>query len=272
MCGGGTATRGVSEEVLSYPGTLHCQGSGALLFVYILSISVAHPCPQPEFPVKTPRRGQHRPQSPLWETRSKDRHRLPRDPPGMSHWAGVGTQAPTGYVAARTLGPGRERDRKAGAQSGSASVHHQEHHQAGPAQNSSPDARKYFILLCFPTKENKHSQISMGPDSKEGEREREQAWPPTEKSGFVLLAPFFRVKTLLCDMSVATPTTFPVVTGFLLVSDRPFPGVAHLRRDDMTGRLQRPCLRGISMNYLGHDSTLEGLTSDWVAGRGFLSP
>lgn len=198
--------------------------------------------------------------------------RLPREPPGMSHWAGLGTQAPTGYVAARTLGPGRERDRKAGAQSGSASVHHQEHHQAGPAQNSSPDARKYFILLCFPTKENKHSQISMGPDSKEGEREREEAWPPTERAGFVPLAPFFRVKTLLCDMSVATPTTFPVVTGFLLVSDCPFPGVAHLRRDDTTGRLQRPCLRGISMNCLGHDSTLEGLTSDWVAGRGFLSP
>lgn len=162
------------------------------MFVSILSISMARSCPQPEFPVKIPRRGQHRPQSPLWETRSKDRQRLPRDPPGMSHWAGVGTQAPTGYVAARTLGHGRERDRKAGAQPGSASVHHQEHHQAGLAQNSSPDARKYFILLCFPTKENKHSQISMGPDSKEGEREREQAWPPTEKSGFCPLGSFLQ--------------------------------------------------------------------------------
>lgn len=242
------------------------------MFVSILSISMARSCPQPEFPVKIPRRGQHRPQSPLWETRSKDRQRLPRDPPGMSHWAGVGTQAPTGYVAARTLGHGRERDRKAGAQPGSASVHHQEHHQAGLAQNSSPDARKYFILLCFPTKENKHSQISMGQTPKRGRGNESRPGRPLRSRVSVLLVPFFRVKTLLCDMSVATPTTFPVVTGFPFVSDCPFPGVSHLRHADTTGQLQRPCLRGTSMDYLGHNSAPEGLTRYWVAGRGFLSP
>lgn len=71
----------------------------------------------------------------------------------MSHQAGVGAEAPVGCVAARALaGLGGREAGSLGAQPGSASVHHWEHHPAGLAQNSSPDARKYFILLCFPTK------------------------------------------------------------------------------------------------------------------------
>lgn len=75
----------------------------------------------------------------------------------------------------------------------------------------------------------------MGPDSEEGEGEQEHGWLPTEKSGFCPFSSFLGVKTLLPDMSVETPTAFPVGTCFPLVSGCPFPGVMHLRHRDADG-------------------------------------
>lgn len=123
----------------------------------------------------------------------------------------------------------------------------------------------------FPPKKINIPKSQWGQTPKRGKENESRPGRPLRSRVSVLLVPFFRVKTLLYDMSVATPTTFPVVTGFLLVSDCPFPGVARLRHGDTTVKLRRPCLRGMSMDCLGHDSALKGLTSYWVAGQGFLS-
>ena len=187
----------------------------------------------------------------------------------MSHWAGIGTQAPISCVAARSLGLGRERGRKAGAQPGSASVHHQEHHQAGPAQNSSPDARKYFILLCFPTKQNKHSQISMGPDSKEGEREQEQAWPPTEKSGFSPFSSFLKGQDFASWHECRDSHSFPSGDWLSLGVRLPFPRGHSTQTWWHYWMTAETMLGGFKyMTWL----CLWWLTSHWVAWRGFLSP
>lgn len=51
---------------------------------------------------------------------------------------------------------------------------------------------------------------------------------------------FLRVTTLPHDMSEEAPTAFPAVTGFLLVSGCPFPGVTRLRHGAADGALQGP--------------------------------
>lgn len=56
----------------------------------------------------------------------------------------------------------------------------------------------------------------------------------------VLLGFFLRVTALLHDMSEEAPMAFPAVTGFLLVSGCPFPGVTHLRHGAADGALQGP--------------------------------
>lgn len=71
---------------------------------------------------------------------------------------------------------------------------------------------------------------------------------------------------MLHDMSKATPTAFPVVAGFLLVSGRPFPGVTHLRHDDAAGTMPEGFKKYMTQLCPW------GVTSPWGAGLGVLSP
>lgn len=93
----------------------------------------------------------------------------------------------------------------------------------------------------FPPKKINIPRSQWGQTPKRGKGNENRPGRPLRSRVSLLLAPFLRVKTSLRDMSVETPTTFPAVTGFLLVSDCPFPGVTHPRHGDTTGRLQRPC-------------------------------
>lgn len=156
-------------------------GSPVVCSTFNVSTACSHP--QPE----SPQTLRHRPQCPLQQRRSQEPE-FTLDESSGCVW-NPGSHRLCCCQDSGAWGRGR----KARAQPGSASVHHQDHHPAGLAQNSSPDSRKYFILLCFPTKKiNKHFQLSMGPDSKEGEREREHARPPTGKSGFCPFSSFLQ--------------------------------------------------------------------------------
>ena len=136
-----------------------------LLFVYTLNISTACSYHHLSSPVEVPRRGSTASVSPLVQGAPKPSPRPPQDESLGWGWN------PGSHKLCRCQDSGAwEGERPEGrGPAGSASVHHQEHRPAGLAQNSAPDTRKYFILLCFPTKKNKHSQIPTGPDSKEGD-------------------------------------------------------------------------------------------------------